>query len=215
MPRYILHDTVMLLKSSAPLSYLLKEWLIDILCNILFPSKHTKLIPISSSLYIEPSLQVLSRACLLYSPVPKGKHRSLYLRRVVQAPFSYHLQKNNCVFYPETEVPAQWHRPAHVNQAIASSVHETIVSHQKDLEGKRSNTTESPLTMPQLRSALYLTPQQDQEEVQQHLLLKTASYINSSTCNCVCTYAFQQEGINLGIQTVWLRVILGRIFPLK
>lgn len=34
MSKYILHDTVTL-KSSAALPYLLKEWLIDILCHTL------------------------------------------------------------------------------------------------------------------------------------------------------------------------------------
>lgn len=91
MTKYILHDTVTLRKSSAPLPDLLKERLIDILCHILFPSKHTKLIPITSNLYLETSLQVLLCAGLPYikanSPLSKRKHGSLYLRRVVHALF--------------------------------------------------------------------------------------------------------------------------------
>lgn len=81
------------------------------------------------------------------SIIKKETQKSIFKKGSSGSFHCYHLHKNTCVFYPKREVPVQWHRSAHINQAIPSSVHlnHTIASHQEDLKGKMSNKAEFTL----------------------------------------------------------------------
>lgn len=80
-----------------------------------------------------------------FSIIKKETQKSIY-KKGGSGSFHYHLH-NTCVFYAKREVPAQQHRSAHINQAIAFPVHVNyaIVSHQENLKGKRADKAEFTL----------------------------------------------------------------------
>lgn len=81
------------------------------------------------------------------SIIKKETQKSICKKGSSGSSHCYHLHKNTCAFYLKTEVPVQRHRSAQINQATASSlrVNHTVVSHQDDLKGKRSNKVEFSL----------------------------------------------------------------------
>lgn len=168
----------------------------------LFPSKHTKLIPITSSLYLETSLEVLLCACLLYikanSLSSKRKHRSLYARRVVQA-LSIVITYTILVCFMQRG-KYQHNSTDHLISTRLYLFQSTLTMLQfhsrKAYKQKGLTKLNSLLTMLKLKNALHSKTEGKSSSISSWKQLHIS---NTSTHNCMCSFALQQEEINLSI----------------